>query len=140
MKTLIKQVTIGEYEFYVGLDRDIVASSFEQFPDLIEYLMKYKSSSNEDFIVKAAREKTLHLAISMNEKIAEFVGFAFPLMLKKADEEKETDNADKADEMLKYISDNEVDEEFNAAMFEFICSGFTSETAERKPKVKFTMK
>lgn len=140
MKTLIKHIEIGKYKFYVGIDRDIVADTFEEFPDLVEFLLSNTDGNENDIIIKSVREKKLRQVLDTNNQIADFVKFAFPRMLKKADKEKKTSNAAKADEIIDYIYENEADTVFNAEMFKFICSGFTPETAERKPKVKFVMK
>lgn len=140
MKTLIKHIEIGKYKFYVGIDRDIVADTFEEFPDLVEFLLSNTDGNENDIIIKSVKEKKLRQVLDTNNQIADFVKFAFPRMLKKADKEKKTSNAAKADEIIDYIYENEADTVFNAEMFKFICSGFTPETAERKPKVKFVMK
>ncbi len=140
MKPLLKSVEIGKYKFFVGIDRDIIADTFEAFPDLIDFLL---SSANEDrsqIVIKAVKEKKFRQVLDSNNQIADFVKFAFPRMLKKADGAKGSANASKADEIIKYVYENDVDEAFNANMFDFICSGFTHETAEKKPKVKFVMK
>ncbi len=140
MKTLLKNVELGKYKFFVGIDRDIVADTFEQFPDLVEFLLSNTNGDENEIIINSVKNKKLRQVLDTNEQIAEFVKFAFPLMLKKADKEKKTKNAEKADEIIDYVYENEVDSVFNAEMFKFICSGFTPETAERKPKVKFVMK
>ena len=44
-----------------------------------------------------------------------------------------------ADEIIAYIYENDVEDDFNRAMFEIVSSGFIPETAEKKPKVKFKM-
>lgn len=140
MKTLLKSVEIGKYKFYVGIDRDIVADTFEAFPDLVEFLLSNTSEDRSEIIIKAVKEKKFRQVLDSNNQIADFVKFAFPRMLKKADGAKGSANASRAEEILKYVYDNNVEDVFNANMFEFICSGFTPETAEKKPKVKFVMK
>ncbi len=138
MKTLTKHIEIGKYKFYVSVDRNIIADAFEHFPDLIEFL--FSSNKDDDIFIKSVKEKKLRQILGAEDETAELVKFAFPEMLKKADKEKGTDNAEKADEILSYIYDNEADSVFNSEMFKFICSGFTRDTAEKKPKVKFVMK
>lgn len=132
MKTLVKHISVGTYEFDVRVDRHIVAECFEQFPDLIEFLLKNANGNETDIIIEATKNKKLVQMLDTSNEIGEFVKFALPKML--------TDEEMKADEILDYIYENEVDEVFNTEMFKFICSGFTPDTAEKKPKVKFTMK
>lgn len=142
MKTLRKTITVGEYSFDVAVDRHIVAESFEKFPKLFEFLFKYSTNVNDaDFFINAVKNKQLDVALNIESEIADFVAYAFPLMLKKADTESvpQTNNAKKCDEILKYIVDNEVDEQFNSAIFEMINSVFTQGITEKKPKVKFVM-
>lgn len=138
IKTLLKHIEVGDYTFDVALNRDIIADSFESFPDLMDFLLS-ADKGKADVVSKAIREKKVRQVLSMNDDIEKFVKFAFPRMLEAADKEKGTSNAEKAEEILNYISENDVDTEFNAAMFKFICSGFTPETAGKKPKVKFNM-
>ena len=141
MKILTKNVTVGDYEFKVAIDRNIMADAFEQFPDLMEYLLKNSGKAKDDseFLIEAIKNKNLHTVVQSGDDIKALVKYAFPKMLEKADKEYGTDNLSKADEILAYIEENEVDEIFSASMFEFICLGFTKETTEKKPKVKFTM-
>ena len=134
MKTLRKHISVGDYKFNVGVDRDIVVDCFEQFPSLVEFLLKQANGDNADIIVNAVKSKNLRQVLETNEQIADFVRFALPKMLKKAEDESD------AEEILNYIYENEVDEVFNSEMFKFICSGFTPDATEKKPKVKFVMK
>lgn len=140
MKILTKKISVGDYEFKVGIDRDIVADAFEEYPDLIEFLLNNSDGKENDIIVKALRDKNLRQVLETNEQIAGVVKFAFPRMLEKADKLNGTDNASKVDEIIDYIYENEVDNIFNTEMFKFMCMGFTAGTTERKPKVKFVMK
>ena len=48
MKLLEKQVTLGEMEFKVATNRDIAIKTFEQFPDLMEYLISQKGQENSN--------------------------------------------------------------------------------------------
>lgn len=143
MKVYKKEIEVGEYKFAVVLNRDIVADSFEAFPDLMEFLLSQKSTKGEsnEIVVNAIKNKNLRTLLDSGDMIKDLVKFAFPRMLKLADEFCHTENADKATEILDYIEDNGVADEFSSAMFDFICSGFTPETAEKKkPTVKFVMK
>ena len=140
MKILTKHISVGDYEFDVGVDRHITVDVFEHFPDLMEYLLENKTADENKIVITAIKEKTLGKLLDSTEQIQELVKYAFPALLAKADKEKGTDNASKADEIIAYIYDNEVETEFSNALFEFICLGFTNDTNERKPKVKFVMK
>lgn len=44
------------------------------------------------------------------------------------------------DAFYKYIVDNEVDDEFNDAIFQFAMLGFTADRSEKKAKVKMSLK
>lgn len=134
MKILKKHISVGEYEFDVGINRELVADAFEAFPDLIEILLTNSGGNETDMILKAVKEKKLHQMLDANAQIEEFVKFCFPKMLEMVGDDSSPD------EIIAYIYENEADEIFNSEMFKFICSGFTPDTAERKPKVKFKMK
>lgn len=137
MKTLKKHISVGKYEFDVGVDRAITVDVFEHYPDLMEYLLNSNAKGDENTIViNAIKEKTLGKLLESTDQIKDLVKYAFPLLLAKADEKQ----ADKADEIIEYIYENEVEDEFSNAVFEFICLGFTADTSEKKPKVKFIMK
>jgi hypothetical protein len=137
MKTLIKHISVGKYEFNVGIDRAITVDVFEHFPELMEYLLENQSAGDENkIVINAIKDKTLGKLLESTDKIKDLVKYAFPFILAKADKEQ----ADKADEIIDYIYENEVEDEFSNAVFEFICLGFTEGTSDKKPKVKFTMK
>lgn len=140
MKTLTKHISVGTYEFDVGIDRNITVDVFEHFPDLMEYLLENKTSDENKIVIEAIKGKTLGKLLDSTDQILELVKYAFPFLLEKADKEKGTNNAEKADEIIAYVYENEVESEFSNALFEFVCLGFTSDTNERKPKVKFVMK
>ncbi|MBO4733082.1 MAG: hypothetical protein J5662_01265 [Clostridia bacterium] len=129
MKTLTKHISVGKYEFDVTCNREITADCFEHFPELIEFLLR-SSEDETEIILDAVKNKKLLDFLTTDDKIAEFVKYAFPKML-KGDEN--------ADEIIAYIYENDVEDDFNRAMFEIVSSGFIPETAEKKPKVKFEM-
>lgn len=137
MKILKKHISVGEYEFDVAVDRNITVDVFEHFPDLMEYLLNNQDSQDgNQIVINAIKGKTLGKLLDSTEQIKDLVKYAFPFLLAKANKEM----ADKADEIIDYIYENEVEEEFSNALFEFICLGFTNDTNEKKPKVKFVMK
>ena len=134
MKIYTKEVTVGDYSFKVAVDRDLVCDCFEKFPKLTKFLFSYAGKGNTNEILsKAVEDGNLRIVLDSADEVKKFVEFAFPKMLKKAGDETN------ANEVLDYMIENEVDDIFSNAMFEFVCSGFTPETTEKKPKVKFTM-
>ena len=136
MKLLEKQVTLGEMEFKVATNRDIAIKTFEQFPDLMEYLISQKGQSNaneEEFFIEALRKKELSKLFDMDNKLADLIAYVLPLMLKTAD-----DNSS-AVEIIEYAKENGADGVFNSAILEFLMQGFTQRELA-KPKIKFSMK
>ena len=99
--------------------------SFQEFPDLIEYLMQQEKEvgkgdiSEADYLVKLIKSKQLKQALSVTEDIGEMVKFALPLMLEKAEDKT---NYHK---IIDYIDENGIKDEFNSAVFGFISLGFT---------------
>lgn len=141
MKILTKNVELGEYNFKVAVDRTIVVDAFEKYPELMEFLFSNAGNNeNNAIVVNAIKNKKLNILLDSNSQIKELVKFAFPRMLKKADILDGTENEKKSNEIIQYVYDNDVEEEFSNAMFEFLCLGFTVETNEKKPKVRFSMK
>ena len=136
MKLLEKQVTLGEMEFKVASNRDIAIKTFEQFPDLMEYLISQKGQENsneEEFFIEALRKKELSKLFDMDNKLADLIAYVLPLMLKTAD-----DNSS-AVEIIDYAKENGADGVFNSAILEFLMQGFTQRELA-KPKIKFSMK
>ena len=110
--------------------------TFEQFPDLMEYLISQKGQSNaneEEFFIEALRKKELSKLFDMDNKLADLIAYVLPLMLKTAD-----DNSS-AVEIIEYAKENGADGVFNSAILEFLMQGFTQRELA-KPKIKFSMK
>ena len=136
MKLLEKQVTLGEMEFKVATNREIAIKTFEQFPDLMEYLISQKGNSNaneEEFFIEALKKKQLSKLFDMDNKLAELISYALPLMLETANDKS------CAVEIIDYAKENGADGVFNSAMLEFLMQGFTQRELS-KPKIKFSMK
>ena len=136
MKLLEKQVTLGEMEFKVATNRDIAIKTFEQFPDLMEYLISQKGQENsneEEFFIEALKKKELSKLFDMDNKLGELVAYALPLMLKTADD------SSSAVEIIDYAKENGADGVFNSAILEFLMQGFTQRELV-EPKIKFSMK
>ncbi len=138
MKTYSKNVTVGDYKFDVSVDRQIAAEGLEKFPDLVEYVLTQQDGVSA--IVKATKDKKLGTLLGIDEQAEALVKFAFPKMLKKADAEFGTDNYNRSQEILDYIYENDADDVFITAMFEFILSVFTSETPGKKKKSRVAFK
>lgn len=133
-----RTVTLGEKQFKVVANRDIAVKSFEQYPDVIIYLKEQeksaKSNKNEDdLFVELLKNKQLGKMFEINDKMAELVKFALPLMLAEAN-----DNSN-ADEIISYAEENDAAEQFNAKIFELITNAFT-QRGQEKPKIQFSMK
>ena len=136
MKILEKTVELGDMKFRVATDRNIAVKAFEEYPELIEYLVRKQKEANqndEDFFVKAIKNKELSNLFEMEEKFGDLISFALPLMLEKAG-----DMTD-AQAIIDYAVENGADSVFNSAMLEFLVQGFTQREVV-KPKINFSMK
>jgi hypothetical protein len=136
MKVLEKQVTLGEMEFRVATNRDIAIKTFEQFPDLMEYLITQKGNSNanvEELFINGLKNKELSKLFDMDNKLGELIAYALPLILKSAN-----DNSN-AVEIIDYAKENGANGVFNSAILEFLMQGFTQRELV-EPKIKFSMK
>lgn len=136
MKVLEKTAELGALKFKVQTNRDIAVKSFEEFPDVIKYLVDRQgkvSTDNKQFFLDAIKNKELGVLFDINDKIAQLIEFALPLMLASA---KETITAR---EILDYAKENGALEIFNSKMLEFLAQGFTQREQE-KPKIQFSMK
>lgn len=134
MKILEKRVELGEMTFRIATDRNIAIKSFEAFPDVIEYIIQsqYQGKPDQDVFLNAIKNKELSKLFEMNDKLSELVKYVLPLMLEKA-----KDNTD-AQLIINYANENEVLEEFNSAIVEFLFMGFMQGELG-KPKIKFSM-
>lgn len=134
MKFLQKEVTLGEMEFKVRTNRDIAVRAFEEYPELIEYVLNKQGTDLDDdkFFINALKNKELGILLDMNGRIEKLIEFALPLMLKEAGDE--TD----AKTIIDYARENDADEIFNAKMLEFLIKAFTLRGQE--PKILFSMK
>lgn len=135
-RQLIKKCTVGEYTFDVVTNRQIVLDGFKEFPKLWETVIKSKDvSKNGDFASDIyAFEETLNKNDYLVNSIADYVAFVLPKMVEEAGS-----TLDCA-KFLEYCRENDVDEEFNNAIFEFAMMGFTDGRGEKKPKVKVVLK
>jgi len=136
MKILEKTVTLGEMTFKVGTDREIAVKTFDKYPDLLEYMFDRQEmveSGGKSFIRETLKNGELGQLLDMENKFADLIGFALPLMLKKANDD--TD----AQKIIDYAKENGADTVMNSALLEFLCEGFT-QSEPVKPKIKFAMK
>lgn len=143
LKILTKHIECGKYSFKVAIDRDIAIKSLEAFPELSAYIFntakaeskKPKGAARDevDILVDNIKTgKTSELA-KREDEVLECVKFAFPLMLAKAGETLD------AKELIAYMEENGVIEDFTTGMYELILMGFTQREVAKK-KVGFSMK
>ena len=136
MKFLEKEVTLGEMKFKVRTNREIAVKAFEQYPDLIEYLFNKqgaKTKNETQYFIDALKKKELGTLFSMNDKIADLIGYALPLMLEGAGDKTS------AVQIIDYARANDAKDMFNSKMLEFLVEGFT-QRGQEKPKIQFSMK
>lgn len=136
MNKLIKEINFGEYEFKIGINRDIALKVAEQFPDILSEMLD-KSKDVKDFKTAIKQGKLRDLLESsdlVSDNIAEMVKFALPLMLKEAGADID------AETLIVYAIENDADQIFNMGIWEVLMLGFTSNGAVKTPKIKFTMK
>lgn len=145
IRQLRKHVECGIYNFDVVVNRDIAVRALEEYPDLSEYVFtKAKENAKKkvgdkpvdevDMIIESIKTKSTSQLWAQDKELEECVKFAFPLMLKAAGNDELN-----ADEIIEYIYDNGVADDFNAGMYEFILLGFTQRGVTKK-KVNFSMK
>lgn len=144
LKDYRKHISCGVYEFDIAIDRNIAVRALEEYPKLSEYVFtQAKQSINKtnnkkvdeiDILVENIKSKKTSELYEQEELLKECVKFAFPLMLAKAG-----NNDLNAKEIIDYIYENGVADEFNAGVYEFILLGFTQREVTKK-KVNFSMK
>lgn len=130
-----KHCSVGEYDFDVAINRQIVLDGFKKFPSLWKVIArnsKYdgKFEALEDV---SALSDLLEATDVIEEVTPKYVAYVLPKMLELAGE-----NID-LDAFYKYIADNEVDEEFNNAIFQFAMLGFTADRSIKRAKVKMSL-
>lgn len=136
MKTLEKTVTLGTMVFKVGTNRDIAIKTYEQFPEIMEYMInqeKKQVKDGQDLFLQAIKNKELGKLFEIEDKLEVLVEFCLPLMLEVA-----KDKSD-ANEIIKYVKENNADGVFNSAIWKFLMEGFTQRELA-KPQIKFSMK
>lgn len=131
-----KHVSVGDYEFDIAINRQIILDGFKSFPKLwtvITKSAKYKLDADkiEDI---SALEDLFDANDIIEYTMPQFVSYVFPKMVELAGTELD------CDKFLDYIKENGVSGEFNQAIFEFAMLGFTGDKSEEKAKVKFSLK
>ena len=139
METLRKNTkhgSVGEYDFDVAINRQIVLDGFKQFPILWKVVARNsKYSVNVDALEDISAFTDLLEANDIIEEVTpKYVAYVLPKMLELAGEKIDLDA------FHKYIVDNEVDDEFNDAIFQFAMLGFTADRSEKRAKVKMSLK
>lgn len=130
-----KKIEVGDYKFNVSVNREIALKVSEEFPEFITKILDNSNKNNDiSSIIKENRLRELFdINDYINENLSKVIKFSLPLLLQEAGEKL---NSDK---IISYIIENEVDEIFNAKIWEFILSVFTKGGQDKKPKVKFVM-
>lgn len=131
-----KHCSVGEYDFDVAINRQIVLDGFKQFPALWKVVARNsKYGVNVESLEDISALSDLLEANDIIEEVTpKYVAYVLPKMLELAGE-----NVD-LDAFYKYIVDNDVDDEFNDAIFQFAMLGFTADRSEKKAKVKMSLK
>ena len=131
-----KHCSVGEYDFDVAINRQIVLDGFKQFPNLWKVVARNsKYSGNVDALEAISAFTDLLEANDIIEEVTpKYVAYVLPKMLELAGEKIDLDA------FYKYIVDNEVDDEFNYAIFQFAMLGFTDDRSEKRAKVKMSLK
>ena len=131
-----KHVSVGDYEFDIAINRQIILDGFKSFPELWTVITKSaKYKLDVDKIEDISALEDLFDANDIIEyTMPQFVGYVFPKMVELAGTELD------CDKFLAYIKENGVSGEFNQAIFEFAMLGFTGDKSEEKAKVKFSLK
>lgn len=131
-----KHCSVGEYDFDVAINRQIVLDGFKKFPSLWKVVARNsKYSVNVDALEDISAFTDLLEANDIIEEVTpKYVAYVLPKMLELAGEKIDLDA------FHKYIVDNEVDDEFNDAIFQFAMLGFTADRSEKRAKVKMSLK
>lgn len=131
-----KHCSVGEYDFDVAINRQIVLDGFKQFPNLWKVVARNsKYSGSVEALEDISAFTDLVEANDIIEEVTpKYVAYVLPKMLELAGEKVDLDA------FYKYIVDNEVDDEFNDAIFQFAMLGFTADRSEKKAKVKMSLK
>lgn len=131
-----KHVSVGDYEFDIAINRQIILDGFKSFPKLWTVITKSaKYKLDVDKIEDISALEDLFDANDIIEyTMPQFVSYVFPKMVELAGTELD------CDKFLAYIKENGVSGEFNQAIFEFAMLGFTGDKSEEKAKVKFSLK
>lgn len=138
MKLLTKTVECGEYVFEIATDRAIAVKTFEAFPTFIEKAVNGNlpsANDEKDFFIQAIRQQKLGELLEAQEQICDIAAFALPLMIKKAGGDEK-----KADKILAYAKENNVDLLLANAILELLLQGFIRSGQDSKPKVRFAIK
>lgn len=131
-----KHCSVGEYDFDVAINRQIVLDGFKQFPNLWKVVARNSKYGVNAYSLEdiSALSDLLEANDIIEEVTPKYVAYVLPKMLELAGEKVDLDA------FYKYIVDNEVDDEFNDAIFQFAMLGFTADRSEKKAKVKMSLK
>lgn len=127
-----KHCSVGEYEFDVAINREIMRKGFKKCPTL--WRMTAQAQQNKaDFSDVDKFLDLLDEAEKVNEELPIYVATVLPDMLELAGEK--LDSA----EIIKYCIKNQVDDQFYAKIYEFTLMGFTDGKSVKNPKVTVSL-
>lgn len=132
MKTLKKRITVGDYSFEIGTNRDIAVRAMEEYPDFALYVFSQQGA--ELVFEDALKNKQLSKYFEILKQEKDIILYAFPLMYEEANGKK----LDFEKEFYAFLEDNNAMDVFVSKVFEFLMLGFTQK--ENKPKVKLELK
>ena len=137
IRELVRRCSVGEYDFDIIVNRNIVADAFQKHPKLWKILAE-KSKRGRFDIENIDDIETLLEFLEENDAVAEeiplFVQDILPAMIKAADSKVD------ATEFLEYCYANDVDEIVNDEIYKFALMGFTAGRGVKTPKVKVEFK
>lgn len=145
MKKLRKNLTVGEYEFSLEINKDIAVSTFEEVPEmvsLIDEAMKTNKSQKEEFGFGKFLQQAKEQNDEKDEKDLAVMRKTSEVALKKMYHSVETNkpaNDEFFDEFWNYIDENNAELLMCSTIVEFLMQGFTL-GKELKPKVKIVLK
>lgn len=136
LRKLVKRCTVGEYSFDVAINRQIVLDGFKEYPTLWKMMndTSKNSGGNIDTDDISVLGELMNANDAMEDEVEKFIVFILPKMIEEAGEQVD------CDAFLEYCRENDVDDEFVRAMFDFAMLGFTGGRSEKKPKVKMSLK
>lgn len=145
MKKLRKNLTVGEYNFSLEINKDIAVSTFEEVPEMVALLdeaMEKNKSPKENLKFGEILQQAKKQNDEKDEKDLAVMRKTAEIALKKmyyAVETNKTAHDDFFDDFWSYIDRNDAELLMCSTLVEFLMQGFTL-GRELKPKVKIVLK